>query len=231
MWCSTLDENLPPTPDPRAVPATAEPRLELSADESSRLTRASFKTAIPRGKRSAPADASLPLIMRWIDLAPAGEQFGDLLDYGCGTGADVTYYRNQGLDAEGYDPHPPFGYADLPRRQFRVVTLMFVLNVLPTAPERREVLRRAASFLAPAGLLVVATRSTSAIRAAAHKGNRRASNDGFISDERRSTFQHGMDDQEIRGLGATVGLRPAEALPRVPRASLAAFSNDALRST
>lgn len=231
MWCSTLDENLPPIPDPRAVPATVEPRLELSADESSRLTRASFKTAIPRGKRSAPADASLPLIRRWIDLAPAGEQCGDLLDYGCGTGADVTYYRNQGLDAEGYDPHPPFGYAGLPRRQFRVVTLIFVLNVLPTAPQRREVLRRAASFLAPAGLLVVATRSTSAIRAAAHKGSWRVSNDGFISDERRSTFQHGMDDQEIRGLGATVGLRPAEVLPRVPRASLVAFSNDALRST
>ena len=111
-----MDENLPPTPEPRAVPATAQPRLELSADESSRLTRASFKTAIPRRKRSAPADASFPLFRRWLAFAPGSEQSGDLLDYGCGTGADVTYYRNQGLDAEGYDPHPPFGYADLPRR-------------------------------------------------------------------------------------------------------------------
>ena len=35
------------------------------------------------------------------------KQFGDLLDYGCGIGADVTYYLNHGLDAKGYDPHPP----------------------------------------------------------------------------------------------------------------------------
>jgi hypothetical protein len=127
-----LDENLPPAPEPRAVPAPAQPRFELSADESSLLTGASFKTAIPRRKRSAPAAASLPLIRRWIVLTPVDTQFGDLLDYGCGTGADVRHYRNQGLDAEGYDIHPAFGYADLPRRQFRVVALIFVLNVLPS---------------------------------------------------------------------------------------------------
>lgn len=221
-----MDENLPPAPDPRAVPNTAEPRLELSAAESSVLTRASFKTAIRRRGPSRPATVSLPLAERWIALSPVDEQFGDILDYGCGTGADVRYYLNQGLDAEGYDPHAPFGYAELPRRQFRVVTVIFVLNVLPTAPERLEVLHRAASFLAPAGLLVVAARSTSAIRDNARDGCWRALNDGFVSHERRSTFQHGMDDQEIQELGGTMGLRPAEALPRVPETSLVAFTND-----
>lgn len=101
-----MDENRPPARDRRAVPATAEPRFELSADESSLLTTASFKTAISRRKRSAPANASLPLIRRWIAVAPVDEQFGDLLDYGCGIGADVTYYLNQGLDAKGYDTPP-----------------------------------------------------------------------------------------------------------------------------
>lgn len=105
-----------------------------------------------------------------------------------------------------------------------------MLNVLPTAPERLEVLRRAASFLAPA-LLVVAARSTSAIRDAARDGRWRAWNDGFVSDEGRPTFQRGMDDQEIHELGASVGLRLADALPRVPGASLVAFSNDAHKST
>ena len=113
---------------------------------------------------------SLPLIERWIARSQVDEQFGDLLDYGCGTGADVKYYLNQGLDAEGYDPHAPFGYAELPRRRFRVATLIFVLNVLPTAPERLEVLHRAASFLAPASLLVVAARSACAIRDDARDG-------------------------------------------------------------
>ena len=118
-----------------------------------------------------PQGGMVSRIARFVDalesLVPAS---ASILDYGCGTGADVTHYRNLGLDAEGYDIHQPFGYADLPRRQFRVVTLIFVLNVLPTARERLEVLRRAASFLAPAGLLVVAARSTSAIRAAARTG-------------------------------------------------------------
>jgi hypothetical protein len=222
-----LDENLPPTPEPRTVPSAPE----LIADESSPLAGASFKTAIPRRRRSAPAHACCPLIKRWIDLAPVDAQFGDLLDYGCGTGADVTHYLNLGLDAQGYDIHRPFGYADLPRRQFRVVTLIYVLNVLPTAPERQEVLRRAAAFLAPAGHMVVATRSASAIRNAARRGDWRARNDGFVSDERRLTFQHGMDGQEIQKLGAGVGLRPADVLPRVSGASLVAFVNDACKPT
>jgi 16S rRNA C967 or C1407 C5-methylase (RsmB/RsmF family) len=106
-----------------------------------------------------------------------------------------------------------------------------VLNVLPTAPERQEVLRRAAAFLAPAGHMVVATRSASAIRNAARRGDWRARNDGFVSDERRLTFQHGMDGQEIQKLGAGVGLRPADVLPRVSGASLVAFVNDACKPT
>jgi hypothetical protein len=217
-----LDENPSPTPEPSA----AEPRFKPTADESSLLTSPSFKTAIPRRRRSAPAAKCCPLIKRWIDLAPVDTQFGDLLDYGCGTGADVTHYRNLGLDAEGYDTHPPFGYADLPRRQFRVVTLIYVLNVLLTAPERLDVLRRAAAFIAPAGRMVVATRSASAILAAARSGGWRSWNDGFVSDKRRLTFQHGMDDEEIQKLGEGAGLRPADALPRVDGASLVAFTND-----
>jgi hypothetical protein len=225
-----LDENLPPTPEP-CTPASAEPRFDLSADESSLLAGASFKTAKRRPGASAPARKTLPLIKRWIDLAPVDGQFGDLLDYGCGTGADVTYYRDLGLDAEGYDIHRPFGYTDLPRRQFRVVTVIFVLNVLPTAPERLEVLRRAAAFLAPAGRMVVAVRSASAIRDAARGGGWRPRNDGFVSHEGRLTFQHGMDGPEIQKLGAGVGLRPADALPRVAGASLVAFVNDAYKPT
>jgi hypothetical protein len=226
-----LDENLPPTREPCTVPSASEPRPELIADESSLLASASFKTAIPRRRRSAPANVCCPLIKRWIDLAPVDAQFGDLLDYGCGTGADVRHYRNLGLDAEGYDIHRPFGYADLPRRQFRVVTLIYVLNVLPTVRERLEVLRRAAEFLAPAGRMVVAARSASAIRDAARRGGWRAWNDGFVSDEGRLTFQHGMHGEEIQKLGAGVGLRPADALPRVPQASLVAFVNDAYEPT
>ena len=225
-----MDENRPPTPEPGPVYSAAEPSFEVSTEESSLLASASFKTAMRRPGASAPAEKCLPLIRRWIDLAPVDDQLGDLLDYGCGTGADVRHYRNLGLDAEGYDIHRPFGYADLPRRQFRVVTLIYVLNVLPTAPKRLDVLSRAAAFLAPAGHMIVAARSAAAIQAEARRGGRQACNDGFVSPT-RLTFQHGMDGQEIQKLGADLGLRPAEALPRVGGASLVAFVNDAHKPT
>ena len=177
-----------PSRGPRYGPtqARAQRRRVVSADKGVIQNGDPASKTLGSSRREPSADQAVD-----PGLAQDSEQSGDLLDYGCGTGADVKYYLNQGLDAEGYDPHPPFGYADLPRRQFRAVTLIFVLNVLPTAPERREVLRRAASFLASAGLLVVATRSTSAIRAAAHKGGWRAWNDETSSrtnaDRRSST--------------------------------------------
>jgi Methyltransferase domain len=162
--------------------------------------------------------------MRWIELIATDDQSGDVLDYGCGIGADVTYYRSQGLDADGFDPHEPFGYPK-PQRQFRIVTLIYVLNVLPTRFDRLDALRAAAAFLVNGGRLVVATRSPSAVRAAASRGGWHACGDGYISNERRSMFQHGMDRDEIRVLGECIGLRRAETLPIISGASVIALTN------
>jgi hypothetical protein len=109
----------------------------------------------------------------------------------------LTEYRCLGFDADGYDPHAPFGYATKPPRRFRVVTLFFVLNVLPTVSDRLAALQDAAGFLFADGHLVVAARSPSAVRAAALHGNWRACGDGYISHETRSTFQHGLSGQEF----------------------------------
>lgn len=193
-------------------------------DQSAPAATAAYKTAMRRRAPSAPAVASLGAIVEWASLDVGGPDCGDLLDFGCGTGADVRHYRELGLDAVGYDPHEPFGFSEQPNRQFKVVTLMFVLNVIPTVAERLEALRSAASFLVPGGRLVVATRSPAAIHEAADRGDWRAWGDGFVSHEGRSTFQHGLDEGEIRGLGAQVGLRPAEEFPRVQGASLVALA-------
>lgn len=48
--------------------------------------------------------------------------------------------------------------------------------------------------------------------------------DGFISHERRSTFQHGMDADEILRLAEMLGLRAQRPLPSVGDASLAALT-------
>jgi Methyltransferase domain len=172
---------------------------------------ASFKTAIARPGRSAPAKELTPFIKSVLAESPPDRSQRGILNYGCGRGADVNYFRSLGIDAAGYDPHAPFGYAESPAGLFTVVTLIFVLNVLSTEEDRREAIRSAAARLAPQGALIVATRSTAAIQSAATRNGWRASGDGFLS--LRGTFQHGMDAAEIVGLGEMIGLQRRSICP------------------
>ena len=185
---------------------------------------ASFKTAIARRGPSRPAKALTPFIERVLAESPPHLSVRGVLDYGCGRGADVSYFRSLGIDAVGYDPHEPFGFAEPPAGLFMVVTLIFVLNVLPTVEARLEVMRGAAARLAPKGVLFVATRSSAAIRREAARNGWRAWGDGFVSHEGRGTFQHGIDTEEIVGLGEMPGLRSQWPLPTVPDASLVALA-------
>jgi hypothetical protein len=185
---------------------------------------ASFKTAIARRRPSAPAAVLTPFIERVVAECARDRSVRAVLDYGCGRGADVDYFRSLGIDAGGYDPHGPFDFAESPTGQFMVVTLIFVLNVLPTVEARLEVLRRAAARLALDGVLIVATRSAAAVRNQAARNGWRAWGDGFVSHEGRGTFQHGMDIEELASLGETLGLRPQGPLPTVRDASLVALT-------
>jgi hypothetical protein len=105
-----------------------------------------------------------------------------------------------------------------------VVTLIFVLNVLPTVEDRLEAMRQAIARLAPDGVLIVAARSSAAVRSEAARRGWRAWGDGFVSHEGRGTFQHGMDPDEIVGLGEMLGLRSQWPLPTVRDASLVALA-------
>jgi hypothetical protein len=185
---------------------------------------ASFKTAIARPRRSAPAKTVTPCIERVLAERPPNLSVRELLDYGCGRGADVNYFRSLGIDADGYDPHAQFGFAESPAGLFMVVTLIFVLNVLPTVEDRLEVMRRAASHLAPEGVLTVATRSRAAIRREAARNGWRGWGDGFVSHEGRGTFQHGMDAEEIVSLGTRVDLQSHCPLATVPNATIVALA-------
>lgn len=84
---------------------------------------ASHKTAIARTKISAPA--------KW--LRDNGLLVGRVLDYGCGRGKDAEV-----LGCAGYDPYyrPEF-----PLGEFDTIMCNFVLNVIESADERREVIR------------------------------------------------------------------------------------------
>ena len=183
---------------------------------------ASFKTAKARPGPSKPATELTPFIERVLAESPPRLPIRGVLDYGCGRGADLNYFRSLGIDAEGYDPHAPFGFAERPAGPFIVVTLIYVLNVLPTAEARKEVMREAAARLAPKGVLFVGTRSTAAIRSEAARNGWRALEDGFVSG--RGTFQRGMDAEEIIRLGAMLGLKSHWPLPPIRDASLVALA-------
>ena len=185
---------------------------------------ASFKTAIKRPGPSAPATAVTPFIERVLAESRPAPPVRGVLDYGCGWGADVKYFRSLGIDADGYDPHPPFGFAASPTGLFMVVTLIFVLNVKCTVKARQEVMGGAIARLAPDGVLIAATRSSAAIRREATRRGWRRWGDGFVSHEARGTFQHGMDPNEIVGLGKKLGLRFPWPLPHVRNVSLVALA-------
>jgi hypothetical protein len=185
---------------------------------------ASFKTAIARSAPSAPATALTPFIERVLAEGGPDPSVRGVLDYGCGRGADVNYFRSLGIDADGYDPHAPFGFGESLADLFTVVTVIFVLNVLPTVETRLEVMRGAAARMARDGVLIVATRSSAAVQSEASSKGWRAWGDGFVSHESRGTFQHGMDAEEIVGLGEMLGLRSRGPLPSVRDASLVALT-------
>jgi len=77
-----------------------------------------------------------------------------LLDYGCGRGFEWQYLRSLGYDAHGYDPHY---FPEYHHKQFDVVTLLHVLNVIPRFSDRIAVLRDA--YARCKSVLVVASRS------------------------------------------------------------------------
>lgn len=158
------------------------------------------KTAMSRQGHSPVAEAVVSVVRARMDVS-------SILDFGCGRGADVNYYRESGIqDVHGYDPHRDFGYDQLPQREFDVITMAFVLNVLPDPWSRVKAIQQAAQFLKPTGCMLIVTRSPNEIEAQAHKGKWPRHNDGYWSHERKGTFQRGISANEIGLLARRAGL-------------------------
>jgi SAM-dependent methyltransferase len=145
-----------------------------------------------------------------------------VLDHGTGRSVDVGHYRNYGLDADGFDPHEPFGWWPGPEKHdFDLVMSVYILNVLPTTRDRIAALRGAASYLRPGGYLFVVTRSPKEIEQR-RKGKSPwpPHGDGYWSNEPRGMFQRGIRADEVADLAGKVQLHVAEAAldgpPRMP---------------
>jgi SAM-dependent methyltransferase len=163
------------------------------------------KTAMTRRSPS-------PFARNILEVVAPKLSVGSILDYGCGRGTDVIHYRQRGLHADGYDPYPPFGWAAKPTAAgYDLVTLVFVLNVLPDPWERVRVIKQAATYLRPGGYMLVVTRSPRDIQTRAAQAGWIPHNDGYWSSERQRTFQHGISEAEIDRLARRAGLSAAAA--------------------
>lgn len=169
----------------------------------------SHKTAI---KRQSPSQIARKLDAQGV-LSSLGVQ--SILDFGCGYGADVEFYRSRGYDADGFDIEPRFGWTRRSERLHDFVTLVFVVNVLPTSEDRLSAVREAAKQVRPGGFLLIAARSESAITVEARKGNWAPFNDGWVSAPQKGTFQKGITPGELAWCAGAVGFRMAECSLRL----------------
>lgn len=175
---------------------------------------APHKTAIARRDPSTVA-------RKVTTMLPAIHPFRSVLDFGCGYGADVHYYREQGYKADGYDIHEPFGWSLRPTGRYDLVAVVFVLNVLPTVAERLAVIQEAGRYLEPHGAMLVVARSVREIEKNAASRGWLVHNDGYWSNPGKGQFQHGMTPAEITALAARGGLVPhprTDALRLTPNA-------------
>ncbi len=170
---------------------------------------ASHKTAIKRQSASQ--------IARKLDEQGVLSSLGvrSILDFGCGYGTDVEFYRSRGYDADGFDIEPRFGWTGRSERLHDLVTLVFVVNVLPTTEDRLSAVREAALHVRPGGHLLIAARSESAIAAEARKGNWAPCNDGWISAPEKGTFQKGIAPEELAWCAGSIGFRIAKCSLRL----------------
>ncbi len=160
-------------------------------------TIARHKTAMRRREPSKP----IRLAVEHGLIAHGGTVF----DYGCGYGADVRHLCDTGVAASGWDPvHMP----TTPLTHADVVNLGFVVNVIESAPERAETLRRAWSLAER--LLVVSARLVHERRLLAG----RECEDGLLT--ARGTFQKFYEQQELRTwIEATLDTEAVAAAPGI----------------
>ncbi|HPO15015.1 MAG TPA: methyltransferase domain-containing protein [Candidatus Hydrogenedentes bacterium] len=107
--------------------------------------------------KGAPRMDGAPVLQRMAEAHRFGKH-DRILCYGCGYGADVSWFRARKYTVHGYDPHPPFGYSELPKGKFEYVFMIYLMTRLKTLENRRAAINRAAQYVRPGGYLVIVTR-------------------------------------------------------------------------
>jgi SAM-dependent methyltransferase len=176
-----------------ASPFTDHSGVIVDLAESNDVRVQSANTAISRQGPSRPVQVLLQQ-----GHISAGQR---VLDMGCGHGADVAWLKTQGLQAEGWDPHPAFGFTQRPTGVYEAVMLVYVVNVLATPQQRLQAIEGAWAHVREGGLLVVVARTRSEIERQA-EGRWRRHGDGWLSAPARGAFQKGHDASGLQRLVA-----------------------------
>jgi DNA phosphorothioation-associated putative methyltransferase len=160
-----------------------------------------WRTAIGRLLPSAPARAAVG----------AGLVRGKVLDYGCGRGTDVEYFRKHSTIAVGYDPGQA-AWAWPPQGKYDFVQCAFVLNVIEDPAERVDVLKRIKGHLKAKGRALIAVRGAGDLKV---KKTWEPRGDGWRTPA--NTFQRAFTRDELericRKAGLTVINEPGVRLP------------------
>jgi DNA phosphorothioation-associated putative methyltransferase len=168
-------------------------RLRLTSDRVPSAAR----TAIGR------TDLSKPVVQALQDglIIP----MRSVLDYGCGRGGDVRRLRELGYSVSGWDP----AFApDEPVQPADVVNLGYVINVIESASERADTLRKAWD-LTRWGLVIAARLDWQALSL-----DSRPLNDGVIT--AKGTFQKFYTQYELKTwVESTLGTAAHAAAPGV----------------
>lgn len=118
-----------------------------------------------------------------------------VLDFGCGRGFDAEILLHRGFNINRFDP---YFFPEMPNGKFHLVTCSYVLNVLTNDNDNRQmVIRQAWSKVEDGGMLFISVRDQKSINNYATAGQWTPFTDGFISSERKGTFQKGFTIEEI----------------------------------
>jgi len=98
-----------------------------------------------------------PILQRLVETQHLSPK-QDILCFGCGRGIDLNWLRRRKFNAAGYDPHPPFGFSEVPEAKFDVVLMIYLMTRLKTDGARRSALEKAFAHLRPGGTLLLASR-------------------------------------------------------------------------
>lgn len=100
---------------------------------------------------------SAPVLQRLIERKVLDPKHR-VLCYGCGPGADVGWLKVRKFRVVGYDPHPSFGYQNLPEGKYDFVFMIYLMQRLKTEESRRQNIQKAFQMVRPGGQLVISSR-------------------------------------------------------------------------